>query len=109
MFNFKTVFTSIAILIISLSFCFISACTTTRTESSPPQYVNSSFITLQVKERLFKELKMNSAHISVTTYRDTVTLSGYVYNHKQEEQAIDVARGVNGVKYVVDNLKVKSD
>jgi osmotically-inducible protein OsmY len=90
------------------SVIFTSACTmSAHHENSPVAYTHSSAITFKVKENLFRDPTIKSAHISVSTYRDTVTLSGYVFNEHQEDRAIDIARNVKGVKYVVDNLYIK--
>ena len=94
-----------AILISSLA--FISGCTNApRHETSVAQYVNSSGITFKVKENLVRDPDINSSRVSVNTYRDTVTLSGYIRDQFQEDKAIEIARNVRGVKYVVDNLVV---
>ncbi|HSW71131.1 MAG TPA: BON domain-containing protein [Gammaproteobacteria bacterium] len=89
-----------------LGLVFISGCTNTHHETSVAQYVKSSAITFKVKENLVRDRDVNSARIAVNTYRDTVTLSGFVKDSFQEDKAIEVAENVKGVKYVVDNLVV---
>lgn len=84
----------------------LNACAS-RHETSAPQYIRSSSITFQVKEGLLRDPEITSKLITVNTYRDTVTLSGYVHTAKQEDRAIEIARNVKGVKYVVDNLEIK--
>ena len=93
-------------LISGLGLASISSCTNTRHETSVAQYVKSSAITFKVKENLLRDGDINSQRIAVNTYKDTVTLSGYIHDSFQEDKAIEVARNVRGVKYVVDNLTV---
>ncbi len=93
-------------LIVSVN--LMSGCSTPRTETTPLQYANSSAITFKVKEGLMRDPKVRSYHITVSTFRDTVTLGGYVANQEQEERAIEIARSVRGVKYVVDNMAIKN-
>jgi osmotically-inducible protein OsmY len=84
----------------------ISGCTTTRHETSVAQYVASTGITFKVKENLIRDPDINSSRVAVNTFKDTVTLSGYIRDQFQEDKAIEIARNVKGVKYVVDNLTV---
>lgn len=88
-----------------LSLTLVSGCAT-RHETNVAQYVHSSGITFKVKENLVRDPDINSSRISVNTYMDTVTLSGYVRDQFQEDKAIEIARNVKGVKYVVDNMIV---
>jgi len=106
MLSFKTssIFTLAALSLLSLP--FVSGCTTTRHETSVADIAKSSGITFKVKENLMRDPDINSGHIGVNTYRDTVTLSGRVHDQFQEDKAIEIARNVHGVKYVVDNLVV---
>lgn len=96
------VISTISVLCLTL----ISGCTSTRHETSVAQYVKSSGITFKVKENLIRDRDINSARVAVNTYKDTVTLSGYIRDQFQENKAIEIARNVKGVKYVVDNLIV---
>jgi len=82
---------------------FMSGCSTHH-ETSVAQYLNSSGITFKVKENLMRDPDVNSSRVSVNTYRDTVTLGGYIPNQFQENKAIEIARNVKGVKYVVDTM-----
>lgn len=89
-----------------LASSLLSACAS-RHETSAPQYIKSSAITFQIKEGLLRDPAISSKLIAVNTYKDTVTLSGIVRTSEQEERAIEIARSVRGVKYVVDNLEIK--
>ena len=106
MFQLKMVSRVIVSAAVFSSLILLSGCAT-RHENSIGQMANSSGITFKVKESLMRDPEINSSHISVTTYKDTVTLSGTVKDQFQEDKAIEIARGVKGVKYVVDNLKIR--
>ena len=45
--------------------------------------------------------------IKVTTYRGTTQLSGFVDNQQMISRASEIAKGVNGVKSVKNDLMVK--
>ena len=45
--------------------------------------------------------------VKVTTFKGTVQLSGFVENKEQKSRATDLAKNVNGVKDVENNISVK--
>ncbi len=106
MVRLKTMGTLIVSTISVACLALSSGCMTSRHETSVAQYVKSSGITFKVKENLMRDRDINSSRIAVNTYRDTVTLSGHIHDQFQEDKAIEIARNVKGVKYVVDNLTV---
>ena len=65
-------------------------------------------ITTKVKSRLDTERAVNSSQIQVSTKNKVVTLSGPVDSASSKERAVAVARGVDGVTDVVDNLSVST-
>lgn len=84
------------------------ACSATPTQESTGQYVDSSSITTQVKAALLNTPNLNSASISVETFKGVVQLSGFVDSSAQSAMAQAAAQKVNGVKRVVNALIVKS-
>jgi osmotically-inducible protein OsmY len=50
---------------------------------------------------------LKSIEISVETYKGIVQLSGFVDSQMAVDKAGDIARGVQGVKSVKNNLNVK--
>ena len=64
-------------------------------------------ITTKVKSLLDSDRSIsNSAQIQVTTEKKVVTLAGPVDSPIAKEHAVTLAKGVEGVKKVVDNLTV---
>lgn len=92
--------------------CFIaislSSCAGTPTNESTGQYLDSSVITSKVKSQLLVTKNIDSTAINVTTYKDTVQLSGFVNTQAQKELAAQTAANVNGVNTVINNLVVKT-
>jgi osmotically-inducible protein OsmY len=86
----------------------IVSCASTSNSESTGQYVDSSAITTKVKTALLGTKGLNSADISVETYKGTVQLSGFVDNQTQKTLAVQVAGNVKGVKKVINNLIVKN-
>lgn len=64
-------------------------------------------ITTKVKASLLAEKGIPSTAISVETYEGRVLLSGFVGSNDVKSKAGQIAKGINGVKQVDNNLVVK--
>lgn len=70
-------------------------------------FMDDSSITAKVKAALVDHDSIKSTDISVKTDNKVVTLSGFVESQAQAEQAVSVAKGVEGVASVSDKLHVR--
>ena len=70
-------------------------------------FMDDSAITAKVKAALVDHDNIKSTDISVKTYQKVVTLSGFVESQAQAEEAVKVAKGVEGVTSVSDKLHVR--
>lgn len=70
-------------------------------------FVDDSAITAKVKAALVDHENIKSTDISVKTDQKVVTLSGFVESQAQAEEAVKVAKGVEGVTSVSDKLHVR--
>jgi hyperosmotically inducible periplasmic protein len=70
-------------------------------------FMDDSAITAKVKAALVDHKDIKSTDISVKTEKKVVTLSGFVESQAQAEQAVTVAKGVQGVASVSDKLHVR--
>lgn len=70
-------------------------------------FMDDSSITAKVKAALVDDEAIKSTDISVNTDKKVVTLSGFVESQAQAEQAVKVAKGVEGVTDVSDKLHVR--
>jgi len=84
-----------------------AACAATNTRSSTGEYIDDSVITTKVKSLLAADDFFKSFQISVETYQGAVQLSGFVNSKQAVDKAGQIARSVNGVKSVKNNLVVK--
>jgi osmotically-inducible protein OsmY len=90
---------------ILLAFLFGSA--STSTQESTGGYVDDTVITSKVKAAIFNEPSLKSAEINVETFKGTVQLSGFVSSRANIDRAVEVARGVGGVRSVKNDMRVK--
>ena len=71
------------------------------------KYVDDAWITAKVKALLVKDEGVKGLEVKVETYKGNVQLSGWVSNPTQIAQAERIARSVEGVKDVKNDLQVK--
>lgn len=72
-------------------------------------FMDDSSLTAKVKAALVDHDSIKSTDISVKTDDKVVTLSGFVESQAQAEEAVSVAKGVEGVSSVSDKLHVRDN
>jgi osmotically-inducible protein OsmY len=82
-------------------------CSSTPTRESPEEYAEDSVITARVKTALFNEPTLSATEINVETFKGRVQLSGFVSSEDRELTAMGVARKVQGVQEVKDDMRLK--
>lgn len=82
-------------------------CASTETSKSTGEYIDDAAITAKVKTELAKDPDVSAMQVDVTTFKGRVQLSGFVNNAAQKDRAAQLARGVNGVREVTNNLLIK--
>lgn len=82
-------------------------CASTATQESTGQYIDDTAITGKVKAAIFNEPSLKSAEINVETFKGRVQLSGFVASPTDVAQAISVAKNVNGVTSVKNDMRLK--
>lgn len=76
-------------------------------QESTGQYVDSSVTTLKVKSKLLADPAIKGLAISVMSYKGQVKLGGFVDNWAQKQKAGMLAKQVEGVTGVTNNIVVK--
>jgi len=94
-------------LVLLMLIATFAACASTRTQESTGEYVDDSVITTKVKAELAGDDFFKSFQISVETFKGVVQLSGFVNSQQAVDKAGQIARSVNGVTSVKNNLVVK--
>ena len=82
-------------------------CAATQKHESTGQYVDDTVITTKVKTAIFNEDTLKMLQINVKSYQGVVQLSGFVESAKSVSKAGEVARRIEGVKEVKNDLVVK--
>lgn len=71
------------------------------------KYADDAWITAKVKTMLLKDEGVKGLDVNVETHKGTVQLAGWVNNPMQIAQAEKIARSVEGVTGVKNDLQVK--
>jgi osmotically-inducible protein OsmY len=85
----------------------LAGCAGDRYHESTGEYVDDSALTARVKSALGDD-SYKYPDVKVTSFKGTVQLSGFVDEKGQKERAGDIAKGVQGVKDVANNITIKS-
>jgi len=70
------------------------------------EYTSDAVVTTKVKAAIVADKTLSALDIKVETLNGVVTLTGTVGTARQTEHAAQVARGVKGVKQVVNDIQV---
>jgi hyperosmotically inducible periplasmic protein len=84
-----------------------AGCAVTRGQESLGAYVDDTAITTAVKARFVENKEVDAAAISVETLKGTVLLSGFAKNTNEKTTAEALARKVNGVVAVRNEIVVR--
>jgi len=84
-----------------------AGCASTRTREGTGEYIDDTAITTKVKSAILTDSALKVMQINVETFKGVVQLSGFVDSPQSVTKAGEVARGINGVVEVKNNLVVK--
>ncbi|MDB6031659.1 MAG: transport-associated protein [Verrucomicrobiales bacterium] len=81
-----------------------TGCAVTSGRETAGQYTDDKAITAKVKSALVRDPNVKASQVNVTTYRGVVQLSGFVDSTFAKERAGTLARQVQGVVDVHNDL-----
>lgn len=99
--------TPLAATLTALALLATAGCAVTRGQETVGAYVDDATITTQVKSRLFENKEVAGSSISVETLKGTVMLSGFAKSAAERTTAETLARQVNGVVAVKNEIAVR--
>ena len=82
-------------------------CASTSKQEGTGEYVDDTVITSKVKAAIFNDPSLKSAEINVETFKGVVQLSGFVNSREDINKAAQVARGIQGVTSVKNDMRLK--
>ena len=84
-----------------------SGCAVSRGQQTTGAYIDDASITTQVKSRMLNNPDVAGTSISVETLNGTVLLSGFAKSAAERSTAESLARNVQGVRAVKNELAVR--
>lgn len=87
----------------------MAACSATRTQRAPGEHIDDAVVLTSVKSALASDPVTKAGEINVDVNRGVVKLAGFVDTSGEKSQAGNVARKVDGVKSVKNDIAVKKD
>ena len=99
--------TTLAAAITAVVLLTTSGCAVMRGQETVGAYVDDTGITTLIKTRFVENKQVDAASIKVETLNGTVMLSGFAKNSTEKSTAENIARGVNGVKMVRNEIAVR--
>lgn len=99
--------TTSTVLALLLAVVMMAACTSTSKSASTGEYIDDTVITGKIKAEIFNDANLKSAEINVETFKGRVQLSGFVSSRADMDRAVALARAVDGVTSVSNDMKLK--
>ena len=99
--------TTIAAVVSAIALLSGAGCAVTRGQESVGAYVDDATITTQIKSRFVENKEVDATSIRVETLNGTVMLSGFAKDATEKFTAENIARKVNGVKSVKNEIAVR--
>lgn len=103
----KKNFSIVRLLVVLMMIAAFVACASTPKKEGTGDYIDDSVITTKIKAQLAGDDFLKSFQISVESRKGIVQLSGFVDSQNAVNKAGEIARGVEGVKSVRNDLIVK--
>jgi hyperosmotically inducible protein len=82
-------------------------CAGSRTQESTGEYLSDTWITTKVKAALVDDSVVKATEVNVETFKGVVQLSGFVSSDAAMDQAVVVARNIEGVTSVKNDMQIK--
>ncbi len=100
-------FRSLTHFAVAVIFMFVAAGCQSMTGETTAEHLTDTGITSAVKTKMAAERAGTLTEVNVKTVDKTVHLTGIVRSAEDKRRATEVARGVEGVKEVKNNLEVR--
>jgi len=94
-------------LFLSLTLLTVVGCASTSKQEGTGEYVDDVVITSKVKAAILGEPTLKSMEINVETFKGVVQLSGFVSSQVAINKAVEIARAVQGVSSVKNDMRIK--
>jgi osmotically-inducible protein OsmY len=91
----------------ALTLITTAGCAVMRGQETVGAYVDDATITTRIKARFVENKQVDAASIHIETLNGTVMLSGFAKNATEKSTAESIARGVDGVRSVKNEIAIR--
>ena len=98
---------ALATTVAALALLTSAGCAVTRGQESLGAYIDDAAITTAIKARFVENRDVDASSITVETLKGTVMLSGFAKNTTERNTAEVLARKINGVQMVKNEIVVR--
>ena len=99
--------TTLAAVVSAVALLIMTGCAVTRDQQTVGAYIDDATITAQIKGRFFEDKAVAGTAISVETLNGIVLLSGFAKSATEKTTAESIARKVNGVRSVRNEIVIQ--
>lgn len=99
--------TTFAAALTAIAMLTATGCAVNRGQETVGAYVDDAGITTLIKTRFVENKQVDATSIKVETLNGTVLLSGFAKSSNERATAESIARNVNGVKLVKNEISVR--
>ena len=99
--------TTLSAATMAVAILITAGCAVARDQQTAGAYIDDATITTQIKSRMLENPSVAGTSISVETLNGTVMLSGFAKSSAERSTAETIARDVNGVKQVKNEIAIR--
>ena len=99
--------TTLTAAFVALTLVTAAGCAVSRGQESAGAYIDDTAITASVKTRMLDDERVAGTSITVETLNGTVMLSGFAKSQAEKDAAESIARKVDGVRSVKNEITVR--
>lgn len=92
---------------LAVSLASVAGCASTPQQQGTGEFIDDAVITTKVKAAFVEDPITKALEIKVKTFKSEVQLSGFVSSQEAINRAVELARGVEGVKSVRNDMVLK--
>jgi osmotically-inducible protein OsmY len=96
-----------SIALVAVAFVAAAGCAPSELRRSAPEYMSDAWITTKVNAAVAEDSELRVLDVNVETFDRVVQLSGFVDNERQVSRAEEVAREIEGVEEVRNDLQIR--
>tara|TARA_R110002049_G_scaffold71546_2_gene184206 strand:- start:3501 stop:3812 length:312 start_codon:yes stop_codon:yes gene_type:complete len=82
-------------------------CAGSATSESTGEYIDDTWITTKVKAALVDDPVAMAREVNVETFKGVVQLTGFISSKEAMDQAMEIARSIEGVSSVKNDMRIK--